>query len=148
MKISSKARYSLFIMAELALQYNKKLVQVKAFSLQKGLSSKYLEQIIIGLRSAGLIDSVRGSYGGYRLSKDPSDISLYTIFMATQSQVNYQNCYNQKSELHCPSANRCLTVHLWSLLDHSVRSVMEKTSLLEFIQSVPNFQEYKCEIVS
>jgi Rrf2 family protein len=145
-KISSKARYGLFILAELAISYNKnELVQIKAFARKRGLSMKYLEQVILSLRASNLIESVRGPRGGYKLVKAPSDIFLYEILMAIQGKFT-STCYasNSKKKLNCLSGSYCLTINLLNIFNDAIHERIKNLSLLEFIEAVPQFESARC----
>lgn len=145
MKITSKLRYSLFLMGELALNYDKKLVQIKGFSQKSGLSLKYLEQIVILLKKKGLIQAVRGAYGGYKLVQPPEKISLYSILEASQGTITMgKNCVDQHQNSFCVHQSSCLNFALWELLDSSIKQKMENTSLKEFVLKNNKYWQYLC----
>ena len=84
MKISTKGRYALKVMLDLALHNNGEYIAAKDISIRQGITPKYMEQIISALSKAGYLDSMRGSNGGHRLSKAPSDINVGDILRTTE----------------------------------------------------------------
>ncbi|MBA4601330.1 cysteine metabolism transcriptional regulator CymR [Thermoactinomyces mirandus] len=88
MKISTKGRYGLTIMMDLATQYGKGPIPLKSVAERHGLSEHYLEQLIAPLRNAGLVRSVRGAYGGYKLAKAPEEITAGEIIRVLEGPIS------------------------------------------------------------
>ena len=91
MKISTKGRYGLTIMMDLAKRFGQGPVPLKSVAERHGLSEHYLEQLIAPLRNAGLVRSVRGAYGGYKLAKDPEEITAGDIIRVLEAPLTWWN---------------------------------------------------------
>ena len=118
MKISTKGRYALRILADIAEHGVEKNVPIREIAERQGFSDKYLEGIVSRLSSAGLVKSGRGKYGGYRLVKSP----------AAEDSIALVSCLEDDVE-PCPMFNDCLTAPLWQYLQDEFRHVMERVSL-------------------
>ena len=119
MKISTKGRYALRILADIAEHGVEKNVPIREIAERQGFSDKYLEGIVSRLSSAGLVKSGRGKYGGYRLVKLPAEYNVYEILYAAEDSIVEP----------CPMFNDCLTAPLWQYLQDEFRHVMERVSL-------------------
>ncbi|MEM8744485.1 MAG: Rrf2 family transcriptional regulator [Pseudomonadota bacterium] len=120
MQLSSKGRYAVMAMADLARYSNGKPVRLAAISERQKLSLAYLEQLFVKLRRAGLVKSMRGPGGGYRLARDAHDIPISAIMAAVEEPVKMTRCHTSE-KAGCVGDNRCLTHDLWRALgDHIV----------------------------
>ncbi len=108
MKISTKGRYALRILADIAEHGVEKNVPIREIAERQGFSDKYLEGIVSRLSSAGLVKSGRGKYGGYRLVKDPAEYNVYEILYAAEDSIALVSCLEDDVE-PCPMFNDCLT---------------------------------------
>lgn len=127
MKISTRTRYGLRLMVRLALNYGKGPVDIRYISEKEGISLKYLGQIAISLKAAGLIRTVRGFKGGNLLSKEPSQYSLLEIIEAIEGQISLIECVTEQGS--CSRENKCLTRTIWADLNDTVRSKLREKSL-------------------
>ncbi|HLR61071.1 MAG TPA: Rrf2 family transcriptional regulator [Lentibacillus sp.] len=120
MKISTKGRYGLTIMLELARKYGKGPLSLKAIAREKELSEHYLEQLASPLRNAGLIKSVRGAYGGYELAKDPRDIKTGDIIRVLEGPISPVEGIEDEE----PAKQA-----LWIRIRDAVKEVLDTTTL-------------------
>ncbi|PGS50034.1 cysteine metabolism transcriptional regulator CymR [Bacillus sp. AFS041924] len=120
MKISTKGRYGLTVMIELAKRYCDKPISLKSIAKAQNLSEHYLEQIISLLRNAGLVKSIRGAYGGYILTKEPNDISAGEVITALEGSLSpIENLEDENP------AQR----ELWTRVQKAINEVLDHTSL-------------------
>lgn len=120
MQLSSKGRYAVMAMADLARYSEGNAVPLSAISERQKLSLAYLEQLFVKLRRAGLVDSVRGPGGGYKLADDAHEITISAIMQAVEEPVKMTRCHLDNSA-GCVGDSRCLTHDLWRALgDHIV----------------------------
>lgn len=124
MKLSTRSQYGLQLMLELALQYNKNPVGLSAISKGRGLSEKYLGQIIIPLKSAGLVYSQRGANGGYALSKSPREITVREIVEVLEGGLVLVD-----KTKHRPDINRDVVNNVWEQLEKSMIDILETITL-------------------
>ena len=121
MKFSTKSRYALRLMAELARYAPGTTVSLKEISERQNLSLKYLEQIVTPLARMGLVKSERGSQGGYRLTKTPADYTAGEILRAIEGSVAPIPCLGSETN-ECPMSEQCFTLPFWSGLDDVINS--------------------------
>lgn len=120
MQLSSKGRYAVMAMADLASHSQGSIVSIAEIAKRQELSSTYLEQLFSKLRRAGLVNSTRGPGGGYRLASQPHDITISDIMQAVEEPVKMTRCHLEHSG-GCVGDSRCLTHDLWRALgDHIV----------------------------
>ena len=120
MKFSTKSRYALRLMAELARYAPGTTVSLKEISERQNLSLKYLEQIVTPLARVGLVKSERGSQGGYRLTKAPADYTAGEILRAIEGSVAPIPCLGSETN-ECPMSEQCFTLPFWAGLVHRQR---------------------------
>lgn len=126
MKISSKGRYAVRVMAELAKNQDK-LVSAIKLSENQGISIKYLEQILSILSKAKLIESVRGSLGGYRLTKKINDYSIADILIVTNDLPQIAPCLAKGKQ--CPRIDNCDSIGCWENLSALIVNYLKSISL-------------------
>ena len=130
MKLTSKGRYAVMALADLARFDNLNPVSLRDISLRQGISLDYLEQIFSKLRKKEIVHSIRGTQGGYVLGKKAKDIKLTNIFDAVDEKVKTVQCKkgcNGKSK-------KCLTHNLWDELENHINHFFEKKSLEDLIK--------------
>lgn len=141
MRISTKGRYALRVLADVATNGTTKNVSIREIAQRQGISDKYLEGIVARLTSAGLLKSVRGKHGGYQLVKAPEDYNVYEILYAAEDSIALVSCLDDAAEA-CPVMKECLTAPLWAHLQHEFRLSMERVSLRDVMnQSFHSFEE-------
>ena len=146
MKISTKGRYGLRIMTDLAVNGNEGLVSLKDIAAREHLSEKYLEQIINQLSKHGLVKSTRGAKGGYHLTRSPDEITVEDILKATEGSLAPVACAedNGKCENYCD----CVTSFIWTQMYDAVMGVVEKITLKDLVEkstSVDRSVELECK---
>ena len=142
MKFSTKSRYALRLMAELARYAPGTTVPLKEISERQNLSLKYLEQIVSVLVRANYLRSIRGPQGGYRLTKRPEEYVVGDILRLTEGSLSPVECLSTDRN-DCPRADSCVTLRIWKELDEAIRSVVDKYTLEDLLnwseQTVNNF---------
>jgi len=130
MKLSSRTFYSLRLLVYLSDNaYRKKPITLKEISTVQNLPQRYLEQIVMLLRSAGLIKSVQGKQGGYYLAKDPNDIKIAEILNATTDQIEFLHCINDQNA--CKFHEVCCYQYMWGLIKTLITDFLEEFSVAE-----------------
>ena len=112
MRISTKGRYALRLMLDLAIHNTGEYISLKDISARQGITVKYLEQIVTGLTRAGFLRSQRGNSGGYRLSRKPEDYTVGEILRAMEGSLEPIACLDDEVNL-CPRSSECLTLPFW-----------------------------------
>ena len=133
MKLSTRSRYGVRMMANLASHYGKKPVFLKDIAKREDISEKYLSIIVIPLRSAGLIRSTRGAHGGYVLGRPPAEITVSDIFDALEGKVCLVDCVNNPK--NCPRVSTCPTRDIWSMLGERIGETLSSISLADLVQT-------------
>ncbi|MGN0961911.1 MAG: RrF2 family transcriptional regulator [Christensenellales bacterium] len=128
MKISSKGRLAVRTMVDIATS-SKEYVSVSEIADRLDISVKYLERVISGLIKAGLLESLKGSLGGYKLTKKPKDYNIAEILSTTGDLPELVPC--QKSA--CPQKDKCTTIGCWDNLTKIIYDYLNKVSLLDII---------------
>ena len=132
MKISTKIRYGTRAILELAVHYGKGPVELKEIARKEGISLKYLEQVIIPLRTTGLIKSVRGSKGGYTLAKLPSKICMSDVVGTLEGPISLTECLQDPTV--CQKVPVCVTRDVWARLKEAIDGVLEGTTLQDLVE--------------
>lgn len=132
MKISTKGRYGLRIMIDIAVYGKGECVSLKDIAEREHLSEKYLEQIINLLGKENLVQSVRGAKGGYHLTKTPEEITVKEILLATEGSLAPVACAadNDCCENYCD----CVTSFIWTQMYDAVMGVVEKITLKDLVE--------------
>ena len=134
MKLTSKGRYAVMAMADLASNQNSKPVSLIDISLRQNISLSYLEQLFSKLKSEKLVKSARGSYGGYMLEKNPKDIKISYIISAVDEEVKTLNC-KKDSKKGCNGKNtKCITHNLWDDLEKHINNFFDKVNLDDLVE--------------
>lgn len=132
MKISTKGRYALRIMADIAIYGKDKNVSIQELSSRNKISDKYLEQIISLLAKNNLVTSFRGAQGGYRLSRPANEISAADILNVTEGNLKTVTCIT--SGVKCDLSEKCLTVNFWGKLNDLITDFFQSTTLEDIIE--------------
>lgn len=133
MKISTKGRYALRLMLDLALSENREPIRLKEVAKRQEISIKYLEQIISVLQKAGYVKSIRGAQGGYRLMKAPRDYTVGMILRLFEGKLAPVACLEDEIN-QCPRQSSCVTLRLWEELDAAIRGVVDKYTLADLAE--------------
>ncbi len=131
--ISTKGRYALRLMLDLAMCGEEGFVPLKDIAERQEISIKYLEQIVSVLSRAGFVRSVRGTGGGYMLAKKPEDYTVGMILRLTEGSLAPVSCL-ETEENTCPRANDCMTLGVWEKLYTAINSVVDNITLADIIE--------------
>ena len=134
MRLNTKSRYAVMALADMAIFMDKKPISLRDISLRQSISLQYLEQIFLQLKKNNIVKSVRGSSGGYVLSKNASNIKLSDIFSALDENVKTIGC-DRNSKKGCNGrSNKCITHDLWDELDLHINAFFENKKLEDLIK--------------
>ena len=136
MKISTKGRYALRLMLDLALSNDGQPVSLRDVAKRQGISDKYLEQIVTPLARVGLVKSERGSQGGYRLTKAPADYTAGEILRAIEGSVAPIPCLGSETN-ECPMWEQCFTLPFWTGLDEVINQYIDSVTLEQLSSQLP-----------
>ena len=133
MLVSTKGRYALRTMVDLALHADGDPVKIKDIAKRQEISGKYLEQIISILSRAGYVRSIRGNQGGYYLSRPASEYTVGMILRVTEGSLAPVDCLTGE-ENPCTRQERCVTLKLWKELDESIKHVVDRYTLEDLVR--------------
>ena len=131
MKISTKGRYTLRIMIDIAKNSKDDYVSINSISQRQDISNKYIEQIVSKLTKANLLTTLRGHTGGYKLSKKPSEYKIGEILRAAEGDLNVVDCVKDNN---CPRKSICNTYYFWEGLDKVINEYADSYTLEELIK--------------
>lgn len=137
MKLTTKGRYAVTAMLDLALHYDNGAVTLAEIANRQGISLSYLEQLFAKLRRSGLVDSVRGPGGGYNLAMPPSKITVAEIIVAINENIDATSCRGEKN---CNADQTCLTHQLWEDLSTRIHEFLHGITLADLV-SKPHVQQ-------
>lgn len=132
MLVSTKGRYALRVMLELAQSQPDTYMPLPLIAQRQGISEKYLESIIAVLSKAGLVDGLRGKGGGYRLTRPTADYSVGEILRLTEGSLAPVTCL-EGAENPCPRAGECTTLPMWQKLDDLINTYLDGVSLSDLL---------------
>jgi len=132
-KISTKGRYALRLMLDLAVNDKGEKIRIKDIAERQEISDKYLEQIISVLQKAGYVKSLRGPQGGYCLAKEPKEYTVGMILRLTEGSMSPVACLDDEVN-QCSRQEECATLILWHKLDDAIKSVIDQYTLLDLME--------------
>lgn len=132
MKISTKGRYALRLMLDLATYNTGDPVSIKDIAKRQEISEKYLEQIISILNKAGFVKSIRGAQGGYVLRKDPKDYTVGMILRQTEGDLSPVGCVSADADV-CERESQCVTVRVYRELNDAINGVVDRITLEDLV---------------
>ena len=132
MKISTKGRYALRLMIDLAMNSVGEPVSLKDVAKRQGISEKYLEQIISVLNRAGYVKSIRGAQGGYLLRRAPEEYTVGMILRLTEGSLAPVTCV-EDGDFPCERQENCVTVILWKKINDAINSVVDSITLQDLV---------------
>ncbi|MBE6112256.1 MAG: Rrf2 family transcriptional regulator [Peptococcaceae bacterium] len=134
MKISTKGRYALRLMLDLA-QYGMEqdYVSIKKVSQRQDISEKYLEQIVAQLSRSGFVNSARGAQGGYCLARSPQEYTVGMILRQIEGNLSTVSCL-EESPNKCRRCNNCVTLEVWQQINDAVNSVIDNITLQDLLE--------------
>ena len=136
MKMSTKGRYGLRAMIELASHSDEQPVPLSLIARSEEISERYLEQLMTKMKKAGLVTSCRGSAGGYSLAKEAEDISVGEILRAVEGNLNPVDC-SATTEAACENSNACVAKYVWQKVNDSINTAVDSISLAELVEKIP-----------
>lgn len=129
MKISTKGRYALKLMLDIAMNSNGAAVSLRDIATRQGMSDKYLEQIISTLNKAGYVKSIRGAQGGYILTKQPEEYTVGMILRVTEGSLAPVSCVDSE----CEREEKCVTYVVWKKINDAVTEVVDSITLQDLL---------------
>ena len=135
MKLTSKGRYAVMALADLAKFNSKNPVSLRDISLRQGISLDYLEQIFSKLKKSNIVKSIRGTNGGYILTKDPEKIKLSNIFLAVDEKIKTVQCKKESKKGCNGKLTKCITHYLWDELELYINDFFDKKNLGDLLKS-------------
>ena len=135
MKLTSKGRYAVMALVDLARFDNINPVSLRDISLRQGISLDYLEQIFSKLKRNDIVKSIRGTQGGYILNKNPNEIKLNNIFYAVDEKVKTVQCKKDSKRGCNGKATKCITHNLWDELEIHINTFFENKSLKDLLNN-------------
>ena len=136
MKLTSKGRYAVMAMADLAKNNAKTPISLAEISLRQGISLSFLEQLFLRLKKNNLVLSTRGSHGGYLLSRAPEEIKLSSIIQAVDEKIKTVKCKKESKKGCNGKSIKCITHDLWDDLESHINSFFEKNTLRDIVYRV------------
>lgn len=132
MMVSTKGRYAIRVMIDLAQNSEEGYISLSRISKRQDISLKYLEAIVAVLNKAGIVESIRGKDGGYRLTKNPEDYTVGEIIKLTEGTIAPVTCLESPTN-SCENAYRCLTLPMWIKLEKIVGEYLDSITLRDLI---------------
>jgi len=132
MKISTRGRYALRLMLDLALNSPDQYVTIKSISERQNISNKYLEQIITALSRAGYVKSIRGAQGGYKLARPAEEYTVGMVLRLIEGSLAPVACMDDTPN-KCPRSNDCVTLDIWKKLNDAINDVVDNITLADLV---------------
>ncbi len=133
MKISTKGRYAVQLMLDLAVYNTGSPVSIRDIARREDISEKYLEQIIAVLNKAGYVRSVRGPQGGYLLTRNPQEYTVGMILRALEGDLSPVNCITDGG-CGCDRSDECVTIKVWQKINDAVNQVVDNITLVDMLE--------------
>lgn len=140
MKMSTKGRYGLRAMVDLAMTSENGPVSIQSIAERQELSEKYLEQLLAMLKKAGLVKSIRGHQGGYLINGNPETISAGDILRALEGDLTPVECSGLEEESPCKAAKSCVTKYVWKRINDSMEEAVDGITLAELMEQGRSIQ--------
>lgn len=140
MKISTKGRYGLRALIDLAQYSEIEPVSISSIAARQGISERYLEQLMTLLKKAGLVKSIRGAGGGYVLAKELGEISVGDVLRALEGDLKPVECTAYSESNSCEAAGGCVTKYVWQRINESINQTVDEIKLKELVDESKNVQ--------
>lgn len=134
MKLSTKGRYGLRALIDLALYSEKETVSIQSIAERQNISYSYLEQLVGKLRKAGLVVSVRGAQGGYMLARPAAEISVGDVLRALEGNLEAVSCPGNQEEHSCDGADLCVTRFVWQRINDGIKDAVDTLMLEQLVE--------------
>lgn len=138
MKISTKGRYGLRALIDLAQYSEIEPVSINSIATRQAISERYLEQLMTLMKKAGLIKSIRGAGGGYVLAKDMGEISVGDVLRALEGNLQPVECAAFSQEDSCEASGGCVTKYVWQRINESINKTVDEISLKQLVEESKN----------
>ncbi|MCR1897943.1 Rrf2 family transcriptional regulator [Irregularibacter muris] len=138
MKLSTKGRYGVTAMFDLAVRYGQGPISIKEISDRQLISEPYLEQLFATLRKAGLVNSVRGAQGGYYLAHEPKKITVGNVIRVLEGPIAPTECVLEKDPRACTKSDLCVTRGIWEDIRNSINNVIDNITLADLVEDYKN----------
>ena len=133
MNISTRGRYGLRAVLDLAVNYSERPVTLSAIAARQQLSEGYLEQLMVPMKKAGIIASTRGAQGGYYLAREPQDILVGDVFRALEGPLALVACISEENTERCQRKDICGSAFIWSEIQTAISDVLNKYTVADLI---------------
>jgi Rrf2 family transcriptional regulator, cysteine metabolism repressor len=137
MKISTKGRYALEAVTDLAIHAGMDFESIRSIAERRRLSDNYLEQIFLSLGKAGIVESIRGPQGGYRITREPADITAGEVLHAVEGRMAPVHCLDgTRDEVPCGNETRCVTRKVWHRMMLEMDTVLGQVTIADLAEAV------------
>lgn len=133
MKLSTKGRYGLRALIDLALYSDEETVSIQSISARQNISDSYLEQLMRKLKKGGLVISVRGAQGGYKLAKPAEEISVGDVLRALEGSIEAVTCGEGNNE-RCQGEDLCVTRYVWQRINKSIQETVDSIKISQLVE--------------
>ena len=140
MKLSTKGRYGLRALIDLALYGEEEAVSIQSISARQQISDSYLEQLVRKLKKAGLVTSVRGAQGGYRLAKPAGEISVGDVLRALEGSIEAVSC-GVENNANCLGKDLCVARYVWEKVNKSIQETVDSIMISQLVEESRRIQE-------
>ena len=144
MKLSTRGRYAMRAMLDLALHYGEGPILLKDVAKREQVSERYLEHLTLPLRAAGLVRSARGARGGFTLAKPPSQIRLIEVMQVSEGSIALVECVSDPEV--CSRASLCVTRDIWAEMKKAMNGILESTTLQDLVERRKQKEQPKVEM--
>ena len=146
MKLSTKGRYGLRALIDLALYGEEEAVSIQSISARQQISDSYLEQLVRKLKKAGLVTSVRGAQGGYRLAQPAGEISVGDVLRALEGSIEAVSC-GVENNANCLGKDLCVARYVWEKVNKSIQETVDSIRISQLVEESRQMQEKaECDI--
>lgn len=145
MKLSTKGRYGLRALIDLAQRGGEGPVSITSIAERQEISERYLEQLMSKLKKAGIIQSIRGAQGGYVLAKELEEVSVGEVLRALEGDLNPVECSGFLLEGGCQAADNCVTKYVWQRINDSINQTVDEMNLKALVEVGENLRESKAD---
>ena len=146
MKLSTKGRYGLRALIDLAVYSGQEAVSIQSIAKRQNISDRYLEQLMGKLRRAGLVVSIRGAGGGYRLARPAGEISVGEVLRALEGNLDAVTCPGTEEGPGCEDADLCVTRYVWKRINDSITQAVDTIMLEQLVEESRRIREEKGKV--
>lgn len=141
MKLTTKSRYGLRAMLDLAVHQKERVVPVSSIAARQNVSERYLEQVLAPLKKAGMINSVRGAQGGYVLGKPPDEITVGDIVRVLEGPFGIVECVDEQNPLPCERTETCVSRLIWADVTKAIADTLDSYTLADLVERLEEYQK-------